>query len=174
MRGEHLTILRRFCWPSRGIVQLKKSKNLRKTRIIQTPPTHPLSNFLFFSNVWKHENNTKKQKKKNISKKKYKPSWGLTHPLASEFFSDFWIFFNLTKPLSLYVLKVGLKPHSFHFNLPHNLSPYRTEPSRTEPNRTAIYPLSFIHGHAQCHLIHLTILRRLSWPSLAYMCTKVA
>ena len=23
----------------------------------------------------------------------------------------------------------------------------------------------------QCHLIHLTILRRFSWPSLAYMCT---
>ena len=26
----------------------------------------------------------------------------------------------------------------------------------------------------QCHLIYLTILRRFSWPSLAYMCTKVA
>ena len=26
----------------------------------------------------------------------------------------------------------------------------------------------------QCHLIHLTILRRFSWPSFAYMCTKVA
>ena len=26
----------------------------------------------------------------------------------------------------------------------------------------------------QCHLIHLTILRGFSWPSLAYMCTKVA
>ena len=26
----------------------------------------------------------------------------------------------------------------------------------------------------QCRLIHLTILRRFSWPSLAYMCTKVA
>ena len=26
----------------------------------------------------------------------------------------------------------------------------------------------------QCHFIHLTILRRFSWPSLAYMCTKVA
>ena len=26
----------------------------------------------------------------------------------------------------------------------------------------------------QCHLKHLTILRRFSWPSLAYMCTKVA
>ena len=26
----------------------------------------------------------------------------------------------------------------------------------------------------QCHLSHLTILRRFSWPSLTYMCTKVA
>ena len=26
----------------------------------------------------------------------------------------------------------------------------------------------------QCHLNHLTILRRFSWPSLAYLCTKVA
>ena len=26
----------------------------------------------------------------------------------------------------------------------------------------------------QCHLIHLTILSRLYWPSLAYVCTKVA
>ena len=26
----------------------------------------------------------------------------------------------------------------------------------------------------QCHLHHLTILRRFSWPSLAYMCKKVA
>ena len=26
----------------------------------------------------------------------------------------------------------------------------------------------------QCHLNHLTILRRFSWPSLAYMCIKVA
>ena len=26
----------------------------------------------------------------------------------------------------------------------------------------------------QCHLNHLTILRSFSWPSLAYMCTKVA
>ena len=25
----------------------------------------------------------------------------------------------------------------------------------------------------QCHLTHLTILRKFSWPSLAYMCTKV-
>ena len=27
---------------------------------------------------------------------------------------------------------------------------------------------------SQCHLNHLTILRKFSWPSLAYMCRKVA
>ena len=26
----------------------------------------------------------------------------------------------------------------------------------------------------QCHLIHLSIIRRFSWPSLAHMCTQVA
>ena len=26
----------------------------------------------------------------------------------------------------------------------------------------------------QCHINHLTILRKFSWPSSAYMCTKVA
>ena len=29
-------------------------------------------------------------------------------------------------------------------------------------------------SRGQCHLIHITILRRLYWPSLAYMCTTVA
>ena len=29
-------------------------------------------------------------------------------------------------------------------------------------------------GGEQCHLIHLTILRRFSWPGLACMCTKMA
>ena len=29
-------------------------------------------------------------------------------------------------------------------------------------------------SEGQCHIIHLTILRRFSWSSLAYMCTKEA
>ena len=37
-------------------------------------------------------------------------------------------------------------------------------------NRQGSNPVS----GGQCHLIHLTILRRFSWTSLAYMCTKVA
>ena len=31
--------------------------------------------------------------------------------------------------------------------------------------------LSNLVSGGQCHLIHFTILRRFSWPSLAYMCT---
>ena len=84
----------------------KKSKNPRKTRNNQTPPTDPTIHFFFF-NIWKHENNTKNTKKHNISKKK-NPSWGLTHPPTSEFFSDFWNFFNLKKTLNqLIPLKIN-------------------------------------------------------------------
>ena len=34
--------------------------------------------------------------------------------------------------------------------------------------------MSNLVSGGQCHLNHLTSLRRFSWPSLAYMCTKVA
>ena len=34
--------------------------------------------------------------------------------------------------------------------------------------------ISNLVSGGQCHLNHLPILRRFSWPSLAYMCTKVA
>ena len=80
---------------------LKKSKNPRKTRINQTPPTHPLSIFYFILETSGNMKTTQKNTiKHNISKKNYNPSRGLTHPPTSEFFSDFWIFFNLTKPLT--------------------------------------------------------------------------
>ena len=36
----------------------------------------------------------------NFPPQKKNPSWGLTHPTASEFFSDFLIVFNFRKPLS--------------------------------------------------------------------------
>ena len=38
---------------------------------------------------------------------------------------------------------------------------------------TASARLSNSVSEGQCHLIHLTILGRFSWPSSAYMCTKV-
>ena len=51
-------------------------------------------------------NNKKQHKKtkKHKNKKKKNLSWGLTHSPTSEFFPDFWILFNLTKPLSRYCI----------------------------------------------------------------------
>ena len=40
--------------------------------------------------------------------------------------------------------------------------------------RTLLSCIHIVQSGGQCHLNHLTILRRFSWPSLAYMCTKVA
>ena len=48
-----------------------------------------------------------------------------------------------------------------------------TEKWRARP-QTARARISYPVSGGQCHLNHLTILRRFSWPSLAYMCTKVA
>ena len=47
------------------------------------------------------------------------------------------------------------------------------ERQRARP-QTARAPISNHMSGGQCHLIHFTILRRFSWPSSAYMCTKVA
>ena len=47
-----------------------------------------------YNNKKQHKNHTKTQ----FPKKKNNSSWGLTHPRTS-FFSDFWIYFNLTKTL---------------------------------------------------------------------------
>ena len=84
----------------RGFVKLKKFKNPRKTRIGRTPPTHlPYPIFYFFWQQLQQQKTTQKHKKTQHFQKK-KSSWGLTHPPTYEFFSDFCIFFNLTKPLS--------------------------------------------------------------------------
>ena len=48
-----------------------------------------------------------------------------------------------------------------------------TERQRARP-QTARAQISNPVSGEQCHLIHLTILRRFSWPSLAYIYTKVA
>ena len=47
-----------------------------------------------------------------------------------------------------------------------------TERQRARP-QTARARISNSVSGEQCHLNHLTILRRFSWPSIAYMCTKV-
>ena len=48
-----------------------------------------------------------------------------------------------------------------------------TERKRARP-QTARAQISNPVSGGQCHLNHLTILRRFSWSSLAYMSTKVA
>ena len=86
----------------RGFVKLKNFQKSEKNSDWSDPtqpPPYPF--FYFFGNTWKYENNTKNTK---FPKKIKNPSWGLTHPPTSEFFSDFFIFFNLTKPLNYQII----------------------------------------------------------------------
>ena len=84
----------------RGFVKLKKSKNPDWRLAGLHPPTSPIQFFIYFCNIYNNKKQHKNIKKHNTSKKKKSSSWGLTHPPTYEFFSDFCIFFNLTKPLS--------------------------------------------------------------------------
>ena len=87
----------------RGFVKLKKSQKFEKNSDWPDPthpPLYPI--FFFWGNMFNKKNTTKNRKKQKNSTKKNNPSWGLTHPPTSEFFSDFWNFFNLTKPLSMF------------------------------------------------------------------------
>ena len=87
-RGGHL------CKHGKGFCQVEKNP---KTRIGQTPLTHsPIHIFNFFGNMFNKKTPQKTEKNMKFPPKKNNPSWGLTHPPTSEFFSDF---FNLTKPL---------------------------------------------------------------------------
>ena len=92
---------------------------------------------------------------------------------------------------SLYVHKGGIKPDSFHLSEYISLSRFNSfRWKKLYLNfcqlfmKYKIFAISFVKtararisnpvSGGQCHLNHLTILRRFSWPSLAYMCTKVA
>ena len=82
----------------RGLVNLKKIKKSEKNS--DCPDNnHPprLSNF--FGNMYSNKKNTKTQKKQNFNKKN--PSRGWIHTPTSGFFSDFWIFFTVPKPVQL-------------------------------------------------------------------------
>ena len=48
-----------------------------------------------------------------------------------------------------------------------------TERQRAWPQTARAQISNYVSG-GQCHLTHLTILRKFSWPSLAYMCTRVS
>ena len=81
----------------KGFCQVEKNQKIRE-KLGLVRPTHPLHYQMFFFNNWKHENNSQKNEKTQISKEKLNPSWGLTHPSTFEFFSDFWIFLTLQNP----------------------------------------------------------------------------
>ena len=63
----------------RGLVKLKKFKNLRKIRIGQTPPTHHLSIYFYFLKTC--TTTTKNTKNITTFPRKKNPSCGLTKPL---------------------------------------------------------------------------------------------
>ena len=62
---------------------VKLQKNIENRLVRQHPP--PIQFFESFTKT-----HTQKQTHKN-------PSWGLTHPHTSKFFSEFWIFLNLAR-----------------------------------------------------------------------------
>ena len=80
------------------LIDLVKLKKFQKSEKNSDCPenTNPPAYTIF----WKHVRGKKQHKKHNIAPKKRNSSWGLTHPPTSEFFSDFFNYFNLTKPLS--------------------------------------------------------------------------
>ena len=87
--------------PKLGVLSSRKNPKIwKKTRIYQTTPIQ-----FFFFNICKHENNTQKH-----TKKQKKSNWGLPHPPTFEFFSNFLIFFNLTKPLRPRSIRTDPKP----------------------------------------------------------------
>ena len=88
---------------TKGSCQVKNIPKIREKLGLSRPHTPTrLSIFLiFFGNMY----NEKTKQKNTIFPKKRHPSWGLTHPPTSEFFSDFWNFFNLTKPLTKKILR---------------------------------------------------------------------
>ena len=119
------TILNNSMLWLRGLVKLKKCKNSRKTRIGQTSPTHPLSNFLiFFGKIWKHESSTKNTKKHKISKKQIKIRAGVwpTHPLSS-FSRIFGFFSTWQNPLAVgkvFLIKLRARWHVLTLGLVGN------------------------------------------------------
>ena len=92
----------------------------------------------------------------------------------------------LLAQFSLYVHKGGLKPDSFHFIsrigglkeiqffFLHPLVKLSIVGSFCDRELACSDRQGLNFARGQCHLTHLTILRRFSWPSLACMCIKVA
>ena len=68
--------------------------------------------------------------------------------------------------------KCFFSAHSGKFNIVGSLRDREVAGSASDCQGSNFEFCSCVWG--QCHLIHLRILERFSWPSLAYLCTKVA
>ena len=90
--------------------------------------------------------------------------------------NQFWSYLesrrSRTEPRSgIQVSKKQIVSSPLTFNIVRSLCDWEVDCARPQTSRARIsYPVS----EGQCLLIHLTILRRFSWPSLAYICTNVA
>ena len=96
--GTKRILTNRFC-PNiiRDLVKLKKSQKIQEKLGLGGPYPPTSIQFFFILKHVQQKNNTEKHQ---ISKKKDKSELGLdapTHPPTSEFFSDFWFFFQLYK-----------------------------------------------------------------------------
>ena len=88
-------------WGVFGVLQVKTNLKIQeKLGLFRPHPPTPYP-ILFFFETFGNMKTTHKKNKKNTTfpQKNYNPSWGLCHSPTSEFFSDFFIFFNLTKPV---------------------------------------------------------------------------
>ena len=90
---------------AKGSCQVKKNPKIReKIGLARRHPPTPVNFFIFFWKDIQQEITTQKQKKQNIQKKrKIRVGASYTHPPTPKFFSDFWISFNLTKPLIILI-----------------------------------------------------------------------
>ena len=77
---------------------------------------------------------------------------------------------SVPSPCGLKETKMFLPHPCVKVSIVESLSDREVACSASDRQGSNLNPVS----EGQCHLNHLTILRRFSWPSLAYMCTKVA
>ena len=87
--------------------------------------------------------------------------------------NDYWFQMEQKGP---FTLEFGRVSRSRRFERKKNVSSLSTRKSivgslRVRPQTYRVWISNPVSG-GQCHFTHLTTLRRLSWPNLAYMCAR--